>query len=173
MANTTNNNMTNNSNNIAVFEVGKTYITRSICDHDCKFEYKVIKRSAKFVTVEDMGRVKRYKINVDNRSEFIRCGNYSMAPVVRAYNDLKEEPAKEEAPKQEENKIEITEPTEANGHLFFNPILLSETDCYLCYEFLGVQFKVAKHSSVFTLFAKCAQINRDFERMVNDIANGR
>ena len=31
-------------NQVAQFEVGKTYYTRSICNHDCIFSVKVIKR---------------------------------------------------------------------------------------------------------------------------------
>lgn len=34
-------------NQVAQFEVGKTYYTRSICNHDCIFSVKVIKKNRK------------------------------------------------------------------------------------------------------------------------------
>ena len=35
------------------FEVGKTYYTRSACDHNCIYRFTVISRTAKMVTVID------------------------------------------------------------------------------------------------------------------------
>ena len=49
-------------NQVAQFEVGKTYYTRSICNHDCIFSVKVIKRTAKTVVVLKDGEEKRCKI---------------------------------------------------------------------------------------------------------------
>lgn len=46
-------------NQVAQFEVGKTYYTRSICNHDCIFSVKVIKRTAKTVVVLKDGEEKR------------------------------------------------------------------------------------------------------------------
>ena len=38
---------------IKKFEVGKIYQCRSICDYDCIWSFRVIKRTAKTVTLED------------------------------------------------------------------------------------------------------------------------
>ena len=68
------------------FIVGNTYATRSACDHECVFEYTVIKRTAKFVTVEDKyGRAKRCGVTVwDGIETMMPQGRFSMAPIVRA-----------------------------------------------------------------------------------------
>lgn len=68
------------------FIVGKTYSCRSACDHDCIFYYKVIKRTAKFITVEDRhGQVRRAGIRVWCGVETaMPQGSYSMAPIIRA-----------------------------------------------------------------------------------------
>ncbi len=79
------------------FEVGKTYATRSICDHECIFKVKIIKRTAKTVTYEYMGDTRRSKIYTDENGEYIQPDHYSMAPTFRAGRDeVVEEPAKEE-----------------------------------------------------------------------------
>jgi len=67
------------------FEVGKTYTTRSACDYNCIFEAKVIKKTAKTVTVETNEGVKRCKVH-EYRDEqfFYPFGQYSMAPVMKA-----------------------------------------------------------------------------------------
>ncbi|HGM3507143.1 TPA: hypothetical protein ACKOR7_001718 [Clostridioides difficile] len=64
------------------FEVGKTYATRSICDHDCIYTIEVIKRTDKTITYKEDDTVRRAKIrfNDDNNCEYIRIGNYSMSP---------------------------------------------------------------------------------------------
>ena len=69
------------------FESGKTYSTRSICDHDCIFSVDVIKRTAKTVTVNMKGflKNKRLGINIWDGEETIRpLGSYSMAPIIGA-----------------------------------------------------------------------------------------
>jgi len=66
------------------FEIGKTYWTRSVCDHGCIFTVKVIKRTEKTVTFEEMGSVKRRKIWTYDGEESFSPENYSMAPVFRA-----------------------------------------------------------------------------------------
>jgi hypothetical protein len=68
------------------FIVGNTYECHSACDHNCIFTFKVIKRTAKFVTVEDAhGRVKRAGITVWDDVETARpMGTFSMAPIIRA-----------------------------------------------------------------------------------------
>ncbi|HFQ7706006.1 TPA: hypothetical protein ACKOIF_004085 [Clostridioides difficile] len=62
------------------FEVGKTYATRSICDHDCIYTIEVIKRTDKTITYKEYDTVRRAKIRFNDDYEYIRVGNYSMAP---------------------------------------------------------------------------------------------
>ncbi|MDL5068005.1 hypothetical protein QRX11_15860 [Clostridioides difficile] len=62
------------------FEVGKTYATRSICDHDCIYTIEVIKRTDKTITYKEDDTVRRAKIRFSDDYEYIRVGNYSMAP---------------------------------------------------------------------------------------------
>ncbi len=73
---------------IKEFEIGKTYATSSICDHDCIFSYTIMKRTEKTVTIRDIfGNVKRCKIHRDGRRpiEYIYPqGVYSMCPVLDA-----------------------------------------------------------------------------------------
>lgn len=72
--------------NIIKFKVGETYSTRSVCNWDCVFTIKVIKRTAKFITFERHGEeISRKGVYVAGGVE--QCaflGNYSMAPVVSA-----------------------------------------------------------------------------------------
>lgn len=62
------------------FEVGKTYATRSICDHDCIYTIEVIKRTDKTITYKEDDTIRRAKIRFSDDYEYIRVGNYSMAP---------------------------------------------------------------------------------------------
>ena len=68
------------------FEIGKTYGCRSICDSDCIFEFKVVSRSAKQITIkDDLRGVHRVGVRVEGGEEFCRpLGSYSMALVLRA-----------------------------------------------------------------------------------------
>ena len=70
------------------FEIGQTYSCRSICDHECIFEFTVTKRTAKFVTLENRhGRIRRAGVRVseyDNAEMCYPMGNYSMCPVITA-----------------------------------------------------------------------------------------
>ena len=78
------------------FEVGKSYYTRSACDHTCIFVYKVLKRTDKNVYLQEEGtssRVKRKKIFLDERSGKEYClpdGSYSMCPVIDAEDILRD-----------------------------------------------------------------------------------
>jgi hypothetical protein len=64
------------------FVVGKTYYTRSICDHDCVWGHSIKSRTAKFVT---LGNGKRFKVSLWNGVETIKPqGSYSMCPILRA-----------------------------------------------------------------------------------------
>lgn len=69
------------------FEVGATYATRSICNHDCIFKVTIIKRTEKTVTVDKgNGKTQRCKIHTDMRSAetIFPYGSYSMCPVIDA-----------------------------------------------------------------------------------------
>ena len=69
------------------FEINKTYSTRSICDQDCQWQYKAIKRTAKTVTIQDLstGEIKNCRIKILDGVEMIYpLGKYSIAPTLRA-----------------------------------------------------------------------------------------
>jgi len=70
---------------ITEFKTGKTYSTRSICDHECIFSFKIHKRTAKSVWVNVRGERVRRSITVyDNREQFRPFGTYSMCAVISA-----------------------------------------------------------------------------------------
>lgn len=72
------------------FEIGKTYNMRSACDSACVWSYKVTKRTAQTVTLEDEnGKTMTCRINNQisawNNAETVHpLGRYSMAPALRA-----------------------------------------------------------------------------------------
>lgn len=72
---------------VHVFKVDHYYSTRSICDYDCIITIKVLKRTAKFITVETGGKIKR--LGVKN-CPYYNCetcepwGRFSMSPVINA-----------------------------------------------------------------------------------------
>lgn len=71
--------------NVIAFEAGKTYQTRSVCDHDCIISVTIDKRTSKTVTAKVRGEVKTFRVAVYDGAEFIKpWGSYSMAPIVRA-----------------------------------------------------------------------------------------
>ena len=71
---------------MTTFEIGKTYETRSIGDHNCKIRVSIAARSAKFVTDHEG---KRYGITVWDGVEQIRpWGRYSMAPIMGADREV-------------------------------------------------------------------------------------
>lgn len=77
------------------FEVGKTYTSRSSCDSNCIYEWKVIKRTEKTITIVEIigkhkGTSKRVKIQKsDAAAEFAYPdGRYSMCPLMRAERHL-------------------------------------------------------------------------------------
>lgn len=70
---------------VTKFEVGKTYYTRSACDHNCIFKITVLKRTEKTVVVMRDGKESRCKISVMDNEETIKpWGVYSMCPIIRA-----------------------------------------------------------------------------------------
>ena len=73
------------------FKVNNTYQCRSICNYDCVWIYKVIKRTAATITIKDMDtkEVKTCRINKkasewDNCETIYPTGHYSMCPVLTA-----------------------------------------------------------------------------------------
>ena len=67
------------------FQIGQELSTRSLCDYDCVFRFKVVKRSEKFVTLSYYNELKRVGIKVRDGDEYCYpLGSYSMAPSVNA-----------------------------------------------------------------------------------------
>lgn len=68
------------------FQVGRTYATRSLCDHDCIFSFTILGRTAKTVTIEAHGKLVRRRLGTrdDGTEVFMPFGSYSMAPCIQA-----------------------------------------------------------------------------------------
>jgi hypothetical protein len=69
------------------FEKGVTYAAKSICDSNCAFKFKIIKRTAKTVTIYDHINKKNRNCRVneyDGQETIYPLGKYSMAPMLRA-----------------------------------------------------------------------------------------
>lgn len=67
------------------FEIGQTYSTRSICDHDTIFSFDILSRTAKTVVVNVHGKWVRRGITVyDGVEQFKPFGTYSMCAVISA-----------------------------------------------------------------------------------------
>jgi len=69
------------------FLVGKTYFCRSLCDYDCIFNFEVIARTGKTLTLKDGQSIIKRKILEDCYDTVEACrpyGSYSMAPYLRA-----------------------------------------------------------------------------------------
>ncbi len=67
------------------FQVGKTYECRSFCDYECVFQFHIVKRTAKTLTLEYNGR--QFKRGVYTWEGNERCrplGSYSMSPIICA-----------------------------------------------------------------------------------------
>lgn len=78
---------------IKTFEIGKTYQTRSIGDHDCIFSFEVLKRTSKTIAIKENGKIstKKVSIKIEGLDDIEICyplGKYSMAPVIRADREL-------------------------------------------------------------------------------------
>lgn len=87
-----------------VFEVGKRYTMRSACDHECKWTYEVISRTAGTIVLQQVnkdgevyGEQARFRIN-NKLSEYrgaesVRpLGTYSMAPILSADSEVEVKP---------------------------------------------------------------------------------
>jgi hypothetical protein len=67
------------------FQVGQTISARSACDWDCIFQWEIVARTEKTITVKYHGETKRIGIKLYNGVETAKpFGSYSMAPVVFA-----------------------------------------------------------------------------------------
>lgn len=67
------------------FQVGSTYEARSSCDWDCVWSFTILERTAKFITFEDHGEVKKVGVRLwDGVEHASPLGRYSMAPVISA-----------------------------------------------------------------------------------------
>ena len=72
------------------FEIGKTYTTRSLCNHDCIITIKVTARTAQTITViNDSNEVQKLRIikkmtEWNNAETVLPWGKYSMAPIITA-----------------------------------------------------------------------------------------
>ena len=67
------------------FEIGQELSTRSACNYDCVFRFKVVKRTEKFVTLSYHNQFKRVGIKVRDGVEYCYpLGSFSMAPSVNA-----------------------------------------------------------------------------------------
>jgi hypothetical protein len=67
------------------FQIGRTYSTRSICDHECIYSFTIKARTAKTVTVDVHGKTVKRGIQVyDGVEQFKPFGTYSMCAIIRA-----------------------------------------------------------------------------------------
>lgn len=67
---------------MTTFQAGKTYATRSICDHNCIIRVSVVSRTAKTIKTADG---KTFRISEYQGVEQVKpWGSYSMAPIVGA-----------------------------------------------------------------------------------------
>lgn len=67
------------------FVVGRTYATRSICDHDCIIQITVIGRTAKTLRVQTNRGLQTLRVSEYRGIEQVKpWGSYSMAPIVGA-----------------------------------------------------------------------------------------
>jgi hypothetical protein len=67
---------------MTTFQIGQTYTTRSICDHNATFSITVKARTPAFIRTET-GKFLRIKL-VDGIETVMPEGRYSMAPVIKA-----------------------------------------------------------------------------------------
>jgi hypothetical protein len=71
------------------FQVGRTYSTRSICDHDTIFSFEILGRTAKTVIVKVCGKDVKRGIRVyDGCEQFKPFSTYSMCAIIRADKEV-------------------------------------------------------------------------------------
>lgn len=69
------------------FEVGRTYRTRSLCDHNCYFRVEVLSRTAKRMSARVDDREVRtlgIRLSPDGIEQVRPHGTFSMCPVIQA-----------------------------------------------------------------------------------------
>ena len=67
------------------FQINKEYSARSICDYDCVFTFKILRRTAKSVWVKVHNKIVRRQIEIyDDTETFYPFGKYSMATCIYA-----------------------------------------------------------------------------------------
>ena len=71
------------------FEIGNSYKTRSICDHECEWVYTVTKRTTTTVTLNDgkdevTCRINKVLSERNGAETVYPMGRYSMAPTLHA-----------------------------------------------------------------------------------------
>lgn len=87
------------------FEVGKTYCSRSICDHECIFTIEIVKRTEKSVTYIYDGKQRRSMIKTDESGEYIKPDRHSMAPTFRADREVEAQEAEEQTTEEQAGEI--------------------------------------------------------------------
>jgi len=77
--------------NAATFTPGQIVTCRSACDHNAIWTFEIIKRSAKFITIQNVSNVDRaetpVRVGVKTGSDgewAMPMGTFSMAPVISA-----------------------------------------------------------------------------------------
>lgn len=68
------------------FEIGTTYYERSAGDWDCVFQFEVVARTEKTISIarRDGSIVRRRVIKLENAEMCFPMGRYSMCPVITA-----------------------------------------------------------------------------------------
>lgn len=67
------------------FQIGHTYATRSIGDHDCIFSFTITARTAKTITTNVHGKVARRGLSLwEGVEQFKPFGSYSMCAIISA-----------------------------------------------------------------------------------------
>lgn len=89
----------------AVFQVGRSYGSRSACDSDCIFSMEIVSRTEKTAMVKEHDKVRRYKIHNHSGVESISRGNYSMAGSWYADRPLLDETEEQEIPDDAEDVL--------------------------------------------------------------------
>jgi DNA repair protein RadC len=108
----TNTNTNTKEDTNTTFTVGTTYYTRSICDHNCIYAYTVVKRTAKFITIQEEGesRTKRVGVSLFNGIETAMPeGRYSMAPSINAQRTERPKTDWEIEAERDRNQAEVDE----------------------------------------------------------------
>ena len=74
------------------FFINNTYSTRSSCNHECVYTFKIIKRTEKNVWILEAGEkeiIRRKIIMYEGVETTYPLGKYSMAPILRADKNIK------------------------------------------------------------------------------------